>query len=170
MGTYLNSEVNSYINEVFRIKLKELTIKLEGAQTIIRNHNLSRGVIGEEILRDYLRSIIPKRFCVSQGFIISNNGLSRQCDIVIYDNSITCPLYSFGNIEVIPIEGVKAVIEVKTSINKKGFISVLQSFRELSILCTVPKYLFVFDKLKTESIRKWLFSKEAYNLRGFKFK
>ena len=49
-------------------------------------HDGERGGIRERRVADLLRSILPKRFGIGTGHIIdSQNGSSKQTDIVIYD-------------------------------------------------------------------------------------
>jgi hypothetical protein len=60
---------------------------------------------------------------VEQGFIIdSAGGLSKQCDILIYDSHRYAPFYRVEGVVVVPAEAVIAIIEVKTSINRADFM------------------------------------------------
>lgn len=147
-------------NEFFRKKAKELTTLLDESKNFIKHHNLSCGMIGEEILRAYLSSSLTDKAKVSQGFIETDGKLSRQCDVIIYDCLNYAPLFSYGNIDIIPHESVFAVIEVKTSIDKKRFGKVLYDFKDLEENMRVShKYLFLYDACKHSTIENYFYGK-----------
>ncbi len=148
-------------NEFYRLWAKELSLSLAQMQTLIKAHNLSRGLIGESILRDFLKKILPDFTKVSQGFVEYNGQLSNQCDIIIYDRLHYSPLYSFGEIEIVPCQAVLAVIEVKTSITPKRFGDVLFAFEKLSRFGVDNKYLFIYKGCKAHKIRSYFFSKHV---------
>ena len=83
-------------NEFFRLKAKELINALDQAHAFIKEHNPSRGLIAESVLRDFLRSTLPEIAKVSQGFVERNGILSHQCDIILYDRIHYAPLCSYG--------------------------------------------------------------------------
>lgn len=142
-------------NEFFRLKSRELLFSLYQAQSIIQNHNLSRGLIAENILRSFLKTTLPKRIRISQGFIEYDGLLSPQCDIILYDCINYAPLYSYGDIDVIPNEAVLATIEVKSRINRKEFGKVLHVFEILQSMRVSHKYIFVYDCVQTKTIREY---------------
>lgn len=98
---------------------------------------------------------------VSQGFVECHGNLSNQCDIIIYDRIHYAPLYSYGEIEVIPSQAVFAVIEVKTSITSKSFGNVLYAFSRLSQLGVNQKYLFIYEGANIHNIKKYFYSEHA---------
>jgi hypothetical protein len=76
--------------------------------------------IAEEILKNVLVKILPKRFSVGTGIIINAHGsVSSQTDIVIYDNFYNSPLLSEFGSSIYPAEIVYATIEVKSVLNMK---------------------------------------------------
>jgi len=81
-------------------------------------HSGERGRIAEEIIRNVLLRILPKRFSIGTGVIISSKGdVSQQTDIVIFDNFFNSPLLSeFGSC-VYPVEAVYATIECQIALN-----------------------------------------------------
>ena len=148
-------------NEFFRLRAKELSLSLAQMHTFIKGHNLSRGLIGESILRVFLREILPDIAKVSQGFVEYNGILSNQCDIIIYDRIHYAPLYSYGEIEIVPSRAVFAVIEVKTGITPKIFGDTLKAFEKLSQLRVMNKYLFIYEGCKVRRIKDYFFSKHV---------
>src|SRR5262245_56469033 len=58
-------------------------------------HHGGRGRIAEEVIKSVFSRTLPKRFSIGTGIIISAHGeVSRQTDIVIYDNFFNAPLLS----------------------------------------------------------------------------
>ena len=145
-------------NEFYRLKSQELLLVLGQVRAFIKKHNLSRGIIAEEALRSFLSSILPSKVKVCQGFVEYNGMLSRQCDIIIYDNHNYASLYSFGNIEIIPSQAVYAIIEVKTKIDAKIFGDVLSMFEEIERMRVPNKYLFIYKSCNVKTLRKYFYS------------
>jgi len=83
------------------------------------------GTAREQILRDFLRAHLPKRFEVSTGFAFDCNGqMSKQLDVVIFDATV-CPRIEIpGHKFLFPCEAVVAVGEVKSSVTSR------QQFRD----------------------------------------
>ncbi len=75
------------------------------------------GADREEIIRQFLRTYLPKRFDVSTGFAFDSKGhVSQQLDIVI-SNSMICPHFeTAGGQRFFPCESVVAVGQVKSSL------------------------------------------------------
>ena len=91
------------------------------------------GVAAEAIFRNFLANFLPKKFGVTKGHILSPT-LKREFetleewDIIVYD-ALESPVYAVrrtandhesGGRRVIPIEHVRAVIEVKATFNRKS--------------------------------------------------
>ncbi len=145
-------------DEFYRLKAKELINALYQAHAFIKEHNLSRGLIAESVLRDFLRSTLPEIAKVSQGFIERNGIISHQCDIIIYDRIHYATLYSYGEIEIIPSEAVYAVIEVKSNIDAKKFGKVLHDFELLKRLRVTQKYLFMYNGCQISTLKDYFYS------------
>ncbi len=143
----------------FRLKAEEFGLRLKQAQAVILNHNLSVGLICEDVLRTFLRDVLPGKFKVSQGFIGQGDSQSRQCDVIIYDCAEYAPSFSFGSIEIIPAEAVKAVIEVKATIDYRRFQDVLKECAELSRLGLFKKYLFCYDTFSLKAMKSYFFDR-----------
>jgi hypothetical protein len=93
----------------------------KSGQSAVIEHCLEKGLGNEQALRDLLVEILPRRYGVAKGKAINANGeMSRQLDIIIYD-SIACPvLFTDENRnQILPVEGVYGVIEVKTSLTSR---------------------------------------------------
>lgn len=76
------------------------------------------GMYREKIIREFLSPFLPTRLAIGSGFIItSENNISTQCDIIIYDKDNT-PLIENGEQRFFPVECVVGVIEVKSKLTK----------------------------------------------------
>jgi hypothetical protein len=83
-------------------------------------HFGERGRIAEEIIKNVLSRILPKRFSLGTGIVFSADGqVSRQTDIVIYDNFYNSPLLSEFGTCIFPVEIVYATVEVKSVLTMK---------------------------------------------------
>ena len=101
----------------------EFTAQLRRINAFI-THPTSIGTSHEGIIRRFLQKYIPKRLAVGEGFIIDQqNNPSKQCDIVIWSHLDYAPYYREGDFVILPAEAVKAVIEVKTTLDKGQIIS-----------------------------------------------
>ncbi|HXB69523.1 MAG TPA: DUF6602 domain-containing protein [Candidatus Acidoferrales bacterium] len=76
-------------------------------------HEPTVGSYREELLRGLLRRLLPERYRVSTGFI---ERCPRQLDILVFDAIDFAPLFREQEVVVVPREAVRAVIEVKTTL------------------------------------------------------
>lgn len=125
-------------------------------------HMGERGRIAEEIIKNILTRILPKRFSVGTGVIIAANGdCSPQIDIVIYDNFHNAPLLSEFGACLFPVEIVHATIEVKSVLTKAEFHKSLAAIRKLRSLGSqrhyiVPAFRKEGDRLVSDPIKRVL--------------
>ena len=77
----------------------------------------------ETPVRERLEQVLPQGIGVGSGCVIDTNGnTSRQLDVVLYEKGI-CPVFCVNNspeTTYYPCEGVLAVGEVKSAIDKRG--------------------------------------------------
>lgn len=105
------SKIFHQLNETLLEKMK---------QSEIMDHNLEKGLGNEQIFRDLLSDFLPDRYGVAKGKIVNSQGeMSKQCDVIIYDR-MNCPKLFIDNNQnqILPIEGIYCVIEIKTTINR----------------------------------------------------
>lgn len=151
------------MSKYFEFVSQELLIKLAQIKCYITKHNPTIGVFTEEIVRNFLKNHLPSSVSVEQGFIANSRGeLSKQCDIIVYDSQSFAPLYRVNDIIVVPSASVIAVIEVKTTINKSIFHSVIDYFKSFDYLSNAKTYLFIFNSGKTDRIGEY-FSSYKHN-------
>jgi hypothetical protein len=90
----------------------------------------------EEVLRQFLRKYLPRRFGVSTGFVFDSIGnVSRQIDVIIYDALLTPRFEAVGGKEFYPCESVVCVGEVKSVLtSNKDVINALENLRSVKVL------------------------------------
>ena len=120
------SLIESYSNE-FRAQVGRINSFIKHPTAIGSSH--------EGILRRFLQKYVPKRFSVSEGFIVGeNNTSSQQCDIIIWSSLEYSPYYSEGDFVIIPSDAAQVVIEVKTKLKPQTLedaFNNLQSVRDV---------------------------------------
>lgn len=105
-------------------------------------HYGERGRIAEEIIKSVLSRILPKRFSIGTGVVISAHGdVSRQTDIVIFDNFFNSPLLSeFGSC-LFPAEIVFATIEVKSVLTRRELRTSMDAIMQMRKVGSQKKYI-----------------------------
>jgi len=121
------------VSELFR--QHEATISARAREAGIVQHAGDRGGNREEILRSFLSQHLPKKYGVTKGEVVTKSGAhSHAADVLIYD-SINCPVLYIGDTQVLPIEGVYGVIEVKSGVSKAEFVDAIakiEAFKRLA--------------------------------------
>jgi hypothetical protein len=101
---------NSHLREMLRAAAVRMADELK--QRLVP-HRGELGTAREEIVRQFLRSYLPRRFEISSGFVFDAHGnLSQQLDVIIADGMM-CPRFSVaGGVHFYPCEAVIAVGQV----------------------------------------------------------
>ena len=106
-------------------------------QANVIDHNLEKGLGNEQIFRELLKDFLPSRYGIAKGKIVNWLGnMSKHCDVIIYD-TVNCPTLFIdeNDNQIIPIEGVYCVFEIKTTLNKtimeKGFQNLVSVYNLL---------------------------------------
>jgi len=94
-----------------------------------------RGGQREEAIRKFLSEKLPRRYGISKGFVVSHEGIqSDQCDVIVYDADTSPIFYTDINQEILPIESVYAVIQVKSRLTPTSLddaIRNIKSFKQI---------------------------------------
>jgi hypothetical protein len=151
----MNNEIQKFLStfgEELRSKVKRLD------DIIGRDHWLSVGNYKESLVRNFLRSTLPKRYEISTGFILSKNYenqliKSKQIDILIWDSTDYSAIFRDGEFVIIPPEACRVVIEVKGNLRSSDIEKTIDSFDQLNFFLGVQynqgykiaRFLFAFD-------------------------
>lgn len=125
-------------SHTLRALQKELQARYDVAATI--RHRGEKGRKREHGLAMFLREYLPERYGVASGEVIPHLGdiPSPQCDIIVYDRA-TCPVIGrFDAVQQVPVEGVYAVIEVKSQLNQEALDDALGKFQAIRALPRCP--------------------------------
>ncbi len=115
------------LSELVAGSAKDMQSRLEQIR-VAATHSGLKGTAAEEVLAEFLRERLPASLGVTAGQVVDRDGnLSKQVDVVIYDATRTPMLFTSpaGTWNVIPAEGVLAVIEVKMHLTATDIPSVL---------------------------------------------
>ncbi len=113
---------------------KKLKIDFDGVTRQIE-HNGVKGSAREDLLKEYLRDLLPNKYSISSGIIIDfNQNQSKQQDFIIHD-AFNCPsFFKTDSNTILPIESVYATIEIKSTLNYdtlKQSVENIESVRKL---------------------------------------
>lgn len=105
------------------------------------NHNGGKGAVREDAFAGFLREYLPKRYSVGSGEVVSSeNRVSRQCDIVIYDAE-QCPrLLASDSHSIFPIESVYGVVEVKSTLTSEELRKAYDVVRSVKSLASTRSF------------------------------
>lgn len=116
---------------------KKLKIDFDGITKQIE-HNGVKGSAREDLLKDYLKKLLPQKYSISSGIIIDNNQTqSKQQDFIIHD-AFNCPsFFKTDSNSILPIESVYATIEIKSTLDYPALeqsVKNIESVRKLNKL------------------------------------
>ncbi len=81
-------------------------------------HPLEYGMYRERCAKELLELVCNRNIAISDGFLISSeNNVSTQCDIIMYQKN-TMPVIDNGITNFFPVEIVKCIGEVKSTLSK----------------------------------------------------
>ena len=96
----------------------EMKVKLQISRGAFP-HSPTKGESTEADWMGWMKNYLPKRYSVDKSFVIdSDNHVSEQIDLVIYDQQYSHPVFMMNNEKYITAESVYAVFEIKQTLNK----------------------------------------------------
>jgi len=100
-------------------------------------HWLSDGFHKETLLRGLLERHLPAGVACARGFVFDpENGISREQDILVLDETRMAPLFRSGELAIVFPECVLAAISVKTKSGRTEILDSLDGLRSVFRLCT----------------------------------
>jgi len=109
--------------EFFGSTAQALKVQGQRVRNLIgKAHWQSDGTYKERLLKNAIREIVPSTFKVGDGFLIYQQDkeqehleVSRQTDVIVYDDRFVAPIFRDGDFAIILAETALAAIEVKSS-------------------------------------------------------
>jgi hypothetical protein len=132
----------------FLIGRKNLLAQYDSARAHAQDQPVQthHGVVGEAAVRDWLSTFLPKRFGVTPGYIrkqgFEDALVSSHFDVIIYDQLEAPTLWIESNPDkspegrsrIIPAEDVRAVIEVKATLDARSAQQAIDKLSHLAPL------------------------------------
>jgi len=151
----MNKKIN--IQKLFSALDEEMRLKLSSKIDEIY-HPTAKGDESELNWIGLLRTYLPERYTVDNGFVVDHKGnISEQIDIIIYDRHFTPFIFRGENVVYIPAEGVYAVFEVKPHFDKKYYNYAIKKLKSVKVL---KRTSAVFTHVQGKS------TKELHNIIG----
>ena len=114
---------------------KKLDTMIPAIQDLIP-HSGEKGALVEHQFRSNLTEILPEKIGVSHGFVIdSNNEVSKQMDIILYDKLNTPRIFSSDDAQIFPVEATYACGEIKTTLNSEALEDSFEKCLSYKRLC-----------------------------------
>lgn len=106
------------LEETFKAIAKKMMVDFEGISTQLEHKGLMGRAREIAVVNEFLTKYLPKQLGIATGEIVSSEGsVSKQMDIIIFDNFKSPLLLREEEIHILPIESVYVVIEVKSNLN-----------------------------------------------------
>lgn len=164
-----------------------MRLDFEYAQAAIKHRGL-KGKANEEIFRTFLSEYLPGSLGISTGELIDANGnVSKELDVIIYDREKTPILYRNANTQIIPVECVYAVIEVKSRLTTPELEKTFQNMKMVRNLektayikpsgpiiikddlygskwdiWPINYYIFAYNSIKLKTLAKYMNQKHQF--------
>lgn len=119
--------------DIFNLNIKYVEFLLEKSlfsHQYIKNISISGGFVENEV-REIFRNILPKRFHVTHGYVVSAPNretepiVSPQIDMIIVDTLVPHSLFIVdkeNGMEIVPKEAVVGIFEIKRKLNKYSLL------------------------------------------------
>ena len=124
--------MNDLFEKYWALRMQSVTARLEAARSVIVDHNLTRGIAAESVLRSLLRELLPQKCGIGGGFILTKDGeSSRQLDIIVFDQLTSAPLYQDGDLVILSPDSVYVAIEVKTNLTREELTGAFENIASI---------------------------------------
>jgi hypothetical protein len=138
---------------------QEFQSRVSRMQTFVQ-HNLSSGSANEIILREFLSSHAARNYDVGQGFICDpsqEKAVSRQCDILVYNQNDYPLVYADGTVKVVWPEAARMAVEVKTNFSKGDILTAIENITSAKALnWQLAGIIFTFHSPQLTTVLKHL--------------
>lgn len=96
------------------------------------DHATTKGTVTENNWIEWMRTYLPKRYCVDRAFVIdSDNHVSDQIDLVIYDQQYSHLVFEMNGEKHVAAESVYAVFEIKQDLDKEHMDYAVNKFKSV---------------------------------------
>jgi hypothetical protein len=152
---------HSIITKQFDAGINDILTSFKSFSNV--EHNPTKGGCREDIIRNFIKKVLPPWADVGHGIIVDRSGKqSPQMDIVIYDKTMLPILFREGvAASFFPIDSVIYVIEIKSVLTTAEITDSLEKYKKLNELdrkvdCSINTVLLGYTtdlKIKNELVR-----------------
>lgn len=108
--------MENVIRSLIYSRIKSLIAQSNGLTQV--PHNLTKGELRERLLHEFFADLLPQRYTLCSGFVTDSQGLtSPQIDFIIAETLDIPRIVLDREISLVPVEAMRAIVEIKTSIN-----------------------------------------------------
>lgn len=138
---------------LFNIESMAQKLSIDYELTSHIDHMGVRGGSREDVLKYYIKQLLPERFAVGNGVVTDVNGTqSKQQDFFVYDAFNSPVFLHTESSSIIPVESVYATIEVKSTLKKETLIQSLENIKsvkglEITVLLNTPLIPEVYNSI-----------------------
>lgn len=142
---------------------RSLDAELQAKKNRVRNfiadaHWLTDGEWKESVLRSVISQHLPDSIKIGRGFVICENDVSTQCDILLYRSDFPV-LFRDGDLVFVTADAVIGIIEVKSTLDTNKYQQALDKLAAVSLALGVYRKfcfigLFSYDWIGTKRV-KW---------------
>ncbi|KFJ07026.1 hypothetical protein BTHE_1454 [Bifidobacterium thermophilum] len=126
---------SSGLAEILDKSEQTLKSELEEYYSSFISHKPTAGASVEDVLKKWLRNHLPSSIGVTSGFAMDITGKkTKQLDVILYDAQRTPIFLSIHGVDLIPIEGILAVVEVKAHLRTHDIQTCIQNCLSLKQL------------------------------------
>ena len=116
---------------------RSLTSELEAVKDRVRNfiagnHWLTDGEWRESVLRAIMAQRLPSNVNIGRGFVITEDGPTTQCDILIYRSDRPI-LFRQGDLAFVTPDAVVAILEVKSRATKQVITAAISKLAAIGL-------------------------------------
>lgn len=100
---------------------QKMSASIEQIRQCIK-HPGETGDLVEQVFRNQLQDLMPKKVGVANGFVMDSKGnISKQMDIILYDRLNTPRIFASEGAQIFPVESTYACGEIKTHMDVNQF-------------------------------------------------
>lgn len=144
-------------HDYWQLRVSAAASQLEAVRKII-SHPTTRGSVAENAVRNIVAPVLPHRFGITNGFLLTKGAdASQQIDVLVFDRLDASPVYEDQSFAVVSPEMGVLALEVKSILNKKDLREAVKNLASAKRLNPdIATVLFAFTGLKANTLAKHL--------------
>jgi len=138
--------------DIIELNKKQLKLEIAAIRLAIQ-HSAAKGSEAELAFKNLLRKHLPQRYKLGSGFVLSGDKISRQHDLIVYDDFMNTPIFSGYSSGSFLGGSVYGVLEITISKLMAGKLE--EDIEKIADLRKIfPEQKIAFQKVKSCPIMK----------------